>query len=1062
MFGKRNIESLGGCIDDSLVQQAASEEVKNIIPILNYIFSSCGGDTRPYLTVDILGLKIKALLDSGSTRTIFGTPGWDFIRSLGLKIRNSSGNVCIVANGTKCSIFGSVDVPFSLEGRIRTISALVVPELPQTLILGMDFWKSMEIVPDFRKSCWTFGLESSNEELFLNAIESNDTLSTEQSEKLNNIINKYFDSVGSKLGKTSLVDHKIILTNPEPIKLRPYRVSPKIQELIDNEVKYMLDNDIIESSKSAFSFPVVMVPKKERGKYRFCVDYRQLNKVTKKDAYPLPYISTILDKLRNARYLSSVDVKSAFFQVPIANESREYTAFTIPGRGLYQFKRMPFGLSNSPATFQRLMDRILGPELEPYAFVYLDDIIILSNTFEKHVEILEEIFKRLSNAGLTLSKDKCKFCRPELEYLGYVIDKRGLHVNPNKVKAILNIPTPKNVNEIRRVIGTASWYRRFIPNFSTIIAPMTDLLKKHRKWSWTEDCENSFRKIKDCLVSAPILSCPDFRIPFQVQTDASAFGIGAVLTQHHEDGEHVVAYISRSLTRAERNFSTVERECLAIVWAVEKLRAYLEGYSFIVVTDHHSLTWLHNLPQPAGRLARWILRLQQFDFKIIHRKGRENVVPDMLSRTVPEVSTVSVEEICQNIPSDIKDNWYKKQYEWVSKNPLRFPLWRIENSTLYKRVFNSGCNFTGSEYDWKEVVPKEIRRSILIENHDNPTAGHCGIYKTFHRVSNRYYWPKMKADISKYIINCKVCQAHKPIQRPPSGLLCGRPDIQRPWELISIDIVGPLPKSSSGFCYILSIQDYFSKFCIFQPMRQANAKSICKILEEHVFLLFGVPHNIICDNGKQFISKEFQSLAKTYNVNVQHVAFYHPQANPCERQHRTLKAMLSCYAKDNQRTWDQYLQKVACAIRTAKNETTSASPFFVNFGREIKLNGSDHRNIPVNEDGAIPSSQSKSLEFSKLFKNVRERLDKAFAKSKHNYDLRRRDVQYNVGQRVWRKNYVQSDAPNYFTAKLAPKFVGPFIVCERLSPWTYKLTDGNNRIGGVWHCKDLKPYVSND
>lgn len=1062
MFGKRKIEPLEGCVDGSFVQHATYDEVKDIVPILNYIFSSCEGDTRPYLTVDILGLKIRALLDSGSTRTIFGTPGWDFIRSLGLKIRNPSKNTCTVANGNRCSVFGSVDVPFSLEGKIRTISALVVPELPQTLILGMDFWKSMGIVPDFRKSCWTFDVDTNNEDIFLNVIESNDTLSAEQSEKLNNLVLRYFDSIGTKLGKTSLVEHKIILINPEPIKLRPYRVSPKIQELIDKEVKFMLDNDIIEPSKSAFSFPVVMVPKKEKGSYRFCVDYRQLNKVTKKDAYPLPYMTTILDKLRNAKYLSSVDVKSAFFQVPIANESREYTAFTVPGRGLYHFKRMPFGLSNSPATFQRLMDHILGPELEPFVFVYLDDIIIVSNTFEKHLEILKEIFNRLSNAGLTLSKEKCKFCLPQLEYLGYVIDKRGLHVNPNKVKAILDIPTPKNVNEVRRVLGTASWYRRFIPNFSSIIAPMTDLLKKHRKWSWSKDCEDSFRKIKDCLVSAPILSCPDFSIPFQVQTDASAFGIGAVLTQHHGDGEHVVAYISRSLTRAEKNFSTVERECLAIVWAVEKLRAYLEGYSFVVVTDHHSLTWLHNLSQPTGRLARWILRLQQFDFRIIHRKGRENVVPDMLSRTVPEISALSVEDVCQNVSSVIKDNWYKKQCESISKNPLRFPLWRMENSKLFKKVRNHYSNLTGVEYDWKEVVPKENRRNILIENHDSPTAGHCGAYKTFHRISNRYYWPKMKADIAKYISNCKDCQAHKPTQQSPSGLLCGRPEVKHPWELISIDIVGPLPKSSNGFCYILSIQDYFSKFCIFQPMRQAHAKAVCKILEEHVFLLFGVPRTIISDNGKQFISKEFKSLAKTYNVNVQHVAFYHPQANPCERQHRTLKTMLSCYVKDNQRTWDQYLQKVACAIRTAKNETTSASPFFVNFGREIKLNGSGHHNISTDVEAAIPSEQSKSLEFSRLFKDVRERLDKAFTKSKHNYDLRRRDIQYSVGQRVWRKNYVQSNAANYFTAKLAPKFVGPFMVSERLSPWTYKLIDDNTRDVGVWHCKDLKPYVSND
>ena len=232
-------------------------------------------------------------------------------------------------------------------------------------------------------------------------------------------------------------------------------------------------------------------------------------------------ISSTLDKLNNAKYLSTLDIKSAYWQIPMESSSKKYTAFTVPNRGLFQFKRMPFGLCNAPSVWQRFIDQVLQSDLEPHVFVYLDDIVIVTQTFDKHIEVLTEVFDRLKNAGLTVSQEKCVFCKPELKYLGYKIDKNGLHVDSDKVKAILDIPTPSNVGDIRRIIGTASWYRRFIPNFSTIVAPLTSLLRKNIKFLWTDECENSFRTLKECLVSAPVLCCPDYSLPFSIQTDAS-------------------------------------------------------------------------------------------------------------------------------------------------------------------------------------------------------------------------------------------------------------------------------------------------------------------------------------------------------------------------------------------------------------------------------------------------------------------------------------------------------------------------------------------------------------
>lgn len=303
---------------------------------------------------------------------------------------------------------------------------------------------------------------------------------------------------------------------------------------------------------------------------------------------------------------------------------------------------MPFGLKNAPAVWQRLMDKIIGADLEPFVFVYLDDIIVITETFEKHLEILSILFGRLRDAGLTLSREKSHFCKPELKYLGYIVDKHGLRVDPEKVDAITKIPVPKTVEEVRSFIGLASWYRRFVPSFSAVLFPITQLLQKNGKFVLSSECDNAFKTVKECLVSAPLLSCPDFSLPFTVQTDSSDFGLGAVLSQQTSDGEKVVCYLSPSLTKAERKYSTTEKELLCVVWALEKLRPYIEGSHFTVITDHYSLIWLHNLKDPNGRLSRWAVRLQQFDFTIIHRKGKNHVVPDYLSRSVPLVDCDTV------------------------------------------------------------------------------------------------------------------------------------------------------------------------------------------------------------------------------------------------------------------------------------------------------------------------------------------------------------------------------------------------------------------------------------
>nr|WP_253308879.1 reverse transcriptase family protein [Rickettsia endosymbiont of Ceutorhynchus assimilis] len=513
------------------------------------------------------------------------------------------------------------------------------------------------------------------------------------------LVREKLSLMGTGLGCCKAAEHIIELEpGTKPIKQRYYPVCPFKQKIIDDSLDEMLSLGVIEPSKSPWSTPICLARKKDNS-YRVCLDFRMLNKVTKKDSYPIPYISSILDNLRNARYLSSIDIKSAFWQVPLSENSREFTAFTVPGRGLFQFCRMPFGLTNAPATWQRIVDNALGADLQPKVMVYLDDVILISETFEEHLRLLGVVLDRLREAGLVLSLDKCKFCMSQLLYLGYVVDRDGLRPDPEKVQAILNIPTPKNVNEIRRFIGTASWYRRFVPNFASILAPLTQLMKKNARWSWNSACENSFRLIKEHLVTAPVLTCPDFDRTFTLQTDASNYGIGAVLTQQFEEGEKVISYLSRSLTKQEQKYTVTEKECLAVIWSVEKLRHYLEHSHFKVITDHHSLLCLHRLKDPQGRLARWALR--PYDFELIHRKGKDHVVPDFLSRSVPVVEVVDSVDYSDSFSHTV-DKWYLQMFRNLENSPRKYSSWRTEGNILYKYV--KSVNAREAE-NWKIVVP---------------------------------------------------------------------------------------------------------------------------------------------------------------------------------------------------------------------------------------------------------------------------------------------------------------------------------------------------------------------
>lgn len=488
-----------------------------------------------------------------------------------------------------------------------------------------------------------------------------DHLNNEEKNSLTKICHEYnhiFHLEGDTLSYTDTVMHEIPITSSTPINTKSYRYPQIHKEEVDRQISKMLKQNIIEPSSSPWNSPVWVVPKKSdasgKKKWRIVIDYRKLNEITVGDSYPLPNISDILDQLGHSKYFSTIDLTSGFHQIKMAPKDADKTAFSIP-TGHYQFKRMPFGLRNAPSTFQRLMNNVLAGIQNIRCFVYLDDIVIFADTLENHNKRLIEIFQRLSDFNLKIQPDKCEFLRREVMYLGHLITENGVKPDSNKIKTVAEYPIPKSPKDIKSFLGLAGYYRRFIKNFSTITQPLTKLLKKDAIFNWTSLQQDSFEKLKSLLCSEPLLQYPDFSKTFYLTTDASNFAIGSVLSQGEPPNDLPIAYASRTLNRAESNYSTTERELLSIVWSVKHFRPYLYGRKFVILTDHKPLTWLFNVKDPGSRLVRWRLTLEEYDYKINYKPGKLNNNADALSRipSVPNLPESNHQSTSTNVPFPI-------------------------------------------------------------------------------------------------------------------------------------------------------------------------------------------------------------------------------------------------------------------------------------------------------------------------------------------------------------------------------------------------------------------------
>eukprot|EP00112_Aurelia_sp_Birch-Aquarium-sp1_P012429 Seg2613.2 transcript_id=Seg2613.2/GoldUCD/mRNA.D3Y31 product="Transposon Ty3-G Gag-Pol polyprotein" protein_id=Seg2613.2/GoldUCD/D3Y31 len=831
-----------------------------------------------------------------------------------------------------------------------------------------------------------------------------------------------------KLGKTHLVDLPIDVQGAQPIRQRPYRVPETKRQIIAKEVQKMLLSNVIQPSASPWSSPVVLL-EKPNGEYRFCVDYRRINAVTKKDAYPLPRIDETLDALGNARVFSTLDLQSGFWQIPVRESDKEKTAFSTQN-GHFQFNSMPFGLANSPATFQRLMDLVLSGLHWTHCLVYLDDVIVFAPSVEEHFKRLDLVLDRIEKAGLTLKPSKCQWLKSSVKFLGHIVSKDGVMVDQAKVNAVKDFPTPQNKTDVRSFLGLTSYYRRFIENFANRSKPLVDLTKKKRLFQWTTEAEEAFQDLKQSLITAPVLRCPDFSLPFKLYTDACDYGIGSVLAQETEDGEIVIAYASRMLKSSELKYAVLQKEALGIVWSLKHFYPYLYGRHFTIVTDHRPLKWLKTMNAPNNLFARWISEIQAYDFDVIHRPGKLHGNADALSRypVKDEVLEISANDFSK-LQRD--DEFVGKWITFLTEGKLpedRNIAEKMKREEEKYRVGDDEClyrQFTPKHGRERRqlVVPKSQIGQILIRMHDHQLSGHPGFYRTYRKVQQKYFWPTMKSDIKRHVKHCAECakfKSPKPAGKTPLKSIT----TSRPLQIVAMDFVGPLPISESGNTYALVIVDHFTRWPVVYSVENIEAETLAVKVQDFIHT-YGCPEELLSDRGSHFTAELIKALCKQMGVKKIYTCAFRPSSNGLnEHLNGTLFQGVKMYASQKPSTWDKYLDALVFAYRTTPHSVTQHAPAYLMFGREITSPLDMKPPVRLYTEDPVKCMQN---ERQIAYEIVKDLVSKEQKRQKAHHDKNLKKIHLNVGDKVWLRDFIVKKGTS---KKFHQPWKGPFEVLK--------------------------------
>lgn len=891
-----------------------------------------------------------------------------------------------------------------------------------------------------------------------------DHLDCDLQQKIKQIFEK-FPSVLGEMGVVKTGELVLRLKKNEVVHYRPYRLAPIEKEKVDSITQELLEKNIIRESESPFASPVILVKKKD-GSDRLCVDFRALNKILEKDRYPLPLIEDQIDRLGKAKFFISIDMKNGFYQIPISSDSAKYTAFVTPS-GHYEFIKMPFGICNGPAVFQRAITKAVHHL--PFLLVYIDDILIPFTTVEEGLDYLEKTIQALSVAGFTINVKKCKFFVQEIEYLGRQISREGVRPSETKVSALINSPVPKNIKQIRQFMGLASYFRKFIPDFAAKTACITKLTKIDQKWDWGEDQDKARNYVIEHLSTKPLLTIFDPQLRTELYTDASSVGYGAILTQWVDNNKKVVAYFSKRTTPIESKYCSYDLETLAIYNALRHFRVYLLGIKFQIVTDCNSIKSTMTKKDISPRVARWWVYMQDFNFDIVYKKGKYIGHVDFLSRnpvdmypcdpTSPtnlqdtsilqshtETITVDSELPSQSCPVNDVVYLLNETPSWLEISQQNDP----ETQSLIAQVVageldgnryvlqNSLLFYQVQPEEYKLFVPKGARFNLVRLFHDENC--HVGLEKVLHKLRDHFWFPHMSAFVKKYLKHCLICIQRKGHSGPKQGFLHPIEKTPIPFHTIHLDCTGPFTQTTEGYKYILLLVDGFTKFCLLKPLMGLSAQELVPLIRDTI-TIFGTPSRVITDRGTNFSSRQIQSLFSDLEIEHHMVATGTPRGNgQVERYVTTVIDMLNTTC-NGMSDWPSALWKVQQSINTTVQKSTGFTPI----------------RLLIGVDANIPSIQARLNEVNATEPLIDTRADREVAcrrlaiesgKFKNRFDSVRRDNKtYAVGDVV----YVSQDHRRH--DKLNVRYKGPYEIISVLPCDRFSLR-GNGNLRNITVAKD--------
>jgi hypothetical protein len=951
-----------------------------------------------------------------------------------------------------------------MQGSSSPCTLTVMGQLSHQVIVGLPWLRRAGVTIDYEHMTWNGqpihrGKPQTTSKAQLQGL----TVGPEHKETMDAILAEYPAAFSKDLRPRSVADEARAIkatvplrdANCRPVKDRERRKSPADTAALRAATEEMLALGLIRPSTSEWVSQAVMVKKYRDGvelkEKRPCWDYRRVNDLIKGDAFPLPLPENMFDALQGSRVFSKLDLTKGFWQIPLDEASKPILAMSTP-LGLMEPNNMPFGMKNAPAIFQREMQRVFVAQLGKAVLVFIDDILIYTKTVKEHEEVVRWLLKRLCEEGYYANPEKCEFFMREVSFLGHVINEKGIHVQQHKVKAVAAWPTPTTRTEVKAFLGLTGYYRKFVPSYSGVATPLTELTKNSQRFEWGLTQQQAFDQLKAKLTSAPVLAHPDPMRQYVLNTDASGFAIAAVLSQQQPDGTtRPVAYYSRKMNAAERNYDVHDKELLAIVMAVKHWRCYLEGnpHPTKVLTDHKGLQWLSSKAELTGRQARWVEQLSDVEYEVVYVPGPQNGAADALSRRA-DLDVDSVGTAVQNGAQRQPTPRLKIQVaELQGSVTEERPLWesRVESLSFRDELKQAAQTDPWYSTKLKEAAPidgllrgdgllwtadgrfyvpddRGVQSKLLYEVHDAPTGGHMGERKTLHKLQTTCYWEGMRKDIEDYVRGCKVCAAVKPSQRVPAGLLQPLPIPHRPWEVIALDFKGPLPPSHF-FNAVLVVTCKFTKRCHYIPTTMSvTSEKTARLLIDHVFKLHGLPKTIISDRDPRFTAGLWKAVFKAWGTKIAMSSSYHPQTDgQTERQMRVLTAGLRAYADKKQKDWSDHLSMMEAFYNSSRHESTGKTPF--------EMDGvvwTDAMTLalrsPIMTGVTSQSAEDILTDVKVAWEDARKMLISKQVKMKEEADRHRRDEKYEVGDEV----LLSTRRLNRKASALSDPYVGPFVI----------------------------------